>query len=1096
LYRLIVQSVAIINGHRGKRFRDLTRILTEQIDPKKESAAVILRIIATAFRGRRLFWAALAAGPLISIAFPLAAQDPTGQFIAMADSLARTAPPESLAAFVAGRSILAGAAVCQLLDAGVSAGDQGQKDAERENIALAGRVAALYRDATGSAALLDLVASYRAWGADARSLRRNAKALEKEASAAQAEKRFDDAIALFQRSAEIYRRIGDRYSEAVVGGSLGVAAFYKGDFKTVREFYRSALEARRRIENYILVGRTLNGLGTAALMLEDYRESVDYYRQAIDLRRKTGDIGGLGTSLTYLGNAYTQLGRLADARDVFEEALVIVERSGNQKQRLELLNSIAGLQSDMGRIRESNESYRKALDMAMASGDAQAEIVCRMNIALNLKGAFRYREALAELDRVEALLAKNPDAVQGVLLHRNRGQIYVETGELDRARDDLLAYLAKARENGMEAQEIEAMVKLGYLYLELQAFDRGLVLADSARARAEKAGNRPFIREANLLAAQLEQSRGNAAAALAHYERALERDRADGAERDALQDELGVANATALEGRGADARRVFFALEPRIRAAGMEDLLLTLNLGVGHSFEREDPDSARFYYGRALDLMERARADIGGAELGSSYLGGLRRHYSEEIARYYARVARETGERRWIDEAFRTIERAKARGLLDLLEGSLVHEPSDAERAALDSIYRLDSAAPGYSDEQRRLERRYQRIRDERISSAAGSLDERVDVADLEQVRKALPKGTALFAFAAGDSVSLLWAADRNGAALLELPARSVLRDDVAMLSSALVNPGGGDAALRRYARKLFLSLLAPGNEFLGRNSRLVIVPDDCLFEIPFEALLTEETGTETAWEDCAFLAKSRLISYAPSGAVYMKLRRSAAASFAIELLAAGDPAYGAAGDTTVHALRRLPYSRGEVEGIGSSFKPEKRLLLLGGEATEARLKAALRERRPRLLHLAAHGIVDPVNPAASCIALLPDSAGREDGLLHTLEILSLPLSCRLVTLSACESARGRIGRGEGVVGLSRAFLAAGASCVVSSLWAVSDESTSLLMRAFYKSMVHDERSAVTALNEARLELMRTSGYEHPFYWAPFIAVGSERAPW
>ena len=688
-------QLTTISGHRGKRLRNPARILTKRIYPEKESAAVILRIIARAFRGRRIFWAALAAGSLIFTAFPLAAQDPTGQFIAMADSLARNAPPESLATYVNAHSILAGAAVCQLLDAGVSAGDQGQKDAERENAALAERIAAIHKSSTGSAALLDLVASYRGWGADERLLRRNAKALEKDASSAQAEKRFDDAIALLQRSGEIYRRIGDRYSEAVVGGSLGVAAFYKGDFKTVREFYRSALEARRRIENYILVGRTLNGLGTVALMLEEYRESVDYYAQAIELRRKTGDIGGLGTSLTYLGNAYTQLGRLADARDAFEEALVIVERSGNQKQRLELLNSIAGLQSDMGRIRESYESYRTALDMAIANGDAQAEIVCRMNIALNLKGAFRYREALAELDRVEALLVENPDKVQGVLLHRNRGQIYVETGDLDRAREDLLAYLAKARESGMEAQESEAMVKLGYLYLELQAFDQGLVLADSARARAERAGNRPFIREAELLAAQLEQSRGDAAAALAHYERALDRDRADGAERDALQDELGVANATALAGRGAEARRIFFGLDPRIRAAGLEDLLLTLSLGVGHSFEREDPDSARFYYGRALDLMERARTDIGGAELGSSYLGGTRRYYAEEIARYYATVARETGERRWIDEAFRTIERAKARGLLDLLEGSLVHEQSDAERAVLDSIYRLDAAAPG-----------------------------------------------------------------------------------------------------------------------------------------------------------------------------------------------------------------------------------------------------------------------------------------------------------------------------------------------------------------------------------------------------------------
>jgi len=136
------------------------------------------------------------------------------------------------------------------------------------------------------------------------------------------------------------------------------------------------------------------------------------------------------------------------------------------------------------------------------------------------------------------------------------------------------------------------------------------------------------------------------------------------------------------------------------------------------------------------------------------------------------------------------------------------------------------------------------------------------------------------------------------------------------------------------------------------------------------------------------------------------------------------------------------------------------------------------------------------VNPAASSIALLPDSEGRDDGLLHTLEILSLPMSCRLVTLSACESGRGRVGRSEGVVGLSRAFIASGASCVVSSLWAVSDESTSLLMRAFYKSMIRNKHSAAAALNEARLELMRNPEYGHPFHWSPFIAVGSERAPW
>jgi CHAT domain-containing protein/tetratricopeptide (TPR) repeat protein len=1023
------------------------------------------------------------------------AQTPAELFVLAADSLVRTAPEGSLASYVAEHSILAGAGVCQLLDAAMAAGDEGRTGDERENIELAERVAIPYRDATGSSALVELVGAYRGWTPEQRALRRTAKTLERDAATAQVEKRFGEQREILHRALEIYKSIGDGYSEAVVWGTLGVAAFYEGDFASVREYYRSALDARRRIENNILVGRTLNGLGTAALMREDFRDAAGFYREAIELRRATGDVGGLGTSLTYLGNAYSKLGLLADARDAYEEALVIVEASGTPKQRFELLNGIAALQAGMGRTHDANAMYGRAVETAVESGDAAGEIIGRMNLALTLQSAFRYRDSLAELDRVETLLRENPDPTQAVLLHRNRGQAYLEMGELDRAREDLLGYLSKARESGMEGQEIEAMIKLGYLYRELGASDRGRALADSAFVRAERIGDRVSAREALLLAAQLEQARGEADAAAALYGQTLERDRADGAETNVLEDELGIANATALAERSVEARRMFRLLEPRIREAGNEGFMLALSFGIGHSFERENPDSARLYYDRAFELMERTRAHLGGAEFGSAYFGGQRRHYAEEVARYYARVAGESGERRWISEAFRTIERAKARGLLDLLEGSLAREHSAAEDAVLDSIYRLDPSAPGYAGRQRILERRYRAVRDARLESAAARLGTYTAVFDLERVGKALPRGTVLFAYAVGDSVSLLWAADRGGYAIYEIPGRSVLRDDVTMLRSALAARGGADAALRSYARKLFLTLLSPAKEYLARNSRCVIVPDDCLFEIPFEALLSAETGEETGWASCPFLAKSHRLVYAPSASIYFKLRETDSSPSGIDLVAAGDPDYATGGGERAAALRPLPHSRREVEEIGMNFKEDRRLLLVGREATEAALKKALVERRPRFLHLAAHGLVDPVNPAASSIALIADEAGREDGYFHTLEILAAPLACRIVTLSACESARGRIGRGEGVVGLSRAFLAAGAPCVVSSLWPVSDESTSLLMRSFYRSMAKRKRTAVEALNEARLELMNTDAYGHPFHWAAFIAIGSDRAP-
>jgi CHAT domain-containing protein len=211
-----------------------------------------------------------------------------------------------------------------------------------------------------------------------------------------------------------------------------------------------------------------------------------------------------------------------------------------------------------------------------------------------------------------------------------------------------------------------------------------------------------------------------------------------------------------------------------------------------------------------------------------------------------------------------------------------------------------------------------------------------------------------------------------------------------------------------------------------------------------------------------------------------------------IDILAAGDPDYSLFGGDR-ESLRPLPFTRAEVEGIGENFKESRRTILTGAGASESALKGAIDDPGARIVHIAAHGLVRPAEPAASNIALCPDPEGSEDGYLHTLEILAMPIDSRLVVLSACESARGRIGRGEGVVGLSRAFIAAGASSVVASQWAVPDESTSILMMEFYRQMVKKKKPAHEALNNARMALLEHEKYSHPFYWSPFVLIGAGR---
>ncbi|MDD3642299.1 MAG: CHAT domain-containing protein [Candidatus Krumholzibacteria bacterium] len=1037
-------------------------------------------------RGR--FPAVLAAASILSFS-TLHAQDPVDDYLIAADSLSRLEDEGAFARFVRENAVLAGAVVYRMLDVAIIVGEEGRTAERDENIGFAEHIARYHAERGGSRAPLDLARVYRGWTAEQRALRTRGNSLEEEATKARGAGDYAAAERLLLEAGEIYRSIGDAYSDAVVWGSLGVVAWNAQDFDRVQGYYEKALAARRAIDDRILEGRTLNGLGSAAYMTGRFAEAADYYTRAIELRRLTGDLSGLGTSLTYLGNVHTQLGNLTRARDAYTEALELLETTGTPAQLFDIYNSIAALYEAMGRMARSNEAYDRALGIALSEGDPAREIAVRSNIALNLDRAARYTEALEQLDLVAALLERHPDPLRTMELHRNRGLVYLNMGELERAREDLLAYLDESRGQSDPGHESEALIKLGYLFLELGAFGNGLAFADSALSLAERQQDPVAYREAHVLAAQLGQPAGRLEESLSRWRDALAQDEYDEAELRILEDRMGIANVLAMQGKAGEARGMIADMRDRIRSSGSEELTQAMWFAIAHTFEGSDPDSARHYYERALDMIEEVRAGVGGAETGGGFLGGSRRYYYEEVARYYAGLAG-GGDPAWSSEAFRTIERAKARGLLDLLEHAFAGEAIPAEEAVLDSIYRLDPAASDYRSELRRLERRYARLRRQRIAFSTGALPR--EVAGLGEVRSALPKKTVIFAYALGDSASQLWVIDRDRAEMHGLPARPELQRRAAMLVDAIRSPGGGDAALRRLARELYEILLLPGRECLEGADHLVIVPDGCLFEIPFEVLLEGDAPGDAPWSGLPLLARRHAPLYAPSVSVYLAMRtHGEKVSYGIDLLAAGDPDYSALDTRDGRPLAPLPETRAEVEGIGARFEEKRRTLLLGADASEAAVKAALRAGVPRIVHLAAHGLVDPAQPSNSSIALCPGAEGTEDGYLHTLEILAQPVRARLVVLSACESGRGRLGRGEGVVGLTRAFLGAGAQNVISSLWAVPDESTSALMRECYDRLVKEGEPPHAALNGARLKLLGDPATSHPFYWAAFVATGS-----
>jgi CHAT domain-containing protein len=189
--------------------------------------------------------------------------------------------------------------------------------------------------------------------------------------------------------------------------------------------------------------------------------------------------------------------------------------------------------------------------------------------------------------------------------------------------------------------------------------------------------------------------------------------------------------------------------------------------------------------------------------------------------------------------------------------------------------------------------------------------------------------------------------------------------------------------------------------------------------------------------------------------------------------------------------LVELPGTESEVNEIAQLFASSNYTAAtnLRTQANEAVVKNN-NIKNYNLLHFATHGVVDENNPELSRIYLQP-SSDSEDGNLFSGEIYNLQLNADLVTLSACQTGLGKISKGEGVIGLSRALVYAGAKNIIVSFWSVADQSTAKLMTDFYKELLSNKSTGYSeSLRKAKLNLIQSDQYAAPFYWAPFILIG------
>ncbi len=293
------------------------------------------------------------------------------------------------------------------------------------------------------------------------------------------------------------------------------------------------------------------------------------------------------------------------------------------------------------------------------------------------------------------------------------------------------------------------------------------------------------------------------------------------------------------------------------------------------------------------------------------------------------------------------------------------------------------------------------------------------------------------------------------------------------------------DKVFKMTSRNLARTLLP--NRIPSAVRTLIILPTGRLGIIPFEALLTEKIDEDLKQEfsQLPFLIKRYSVQYEFSASLILQKKRKTSGSGIQSAMLCAPVNF-----PDKDKLRDLPGTKTEIAAINSMLEGRNisSQLLLGGIATEDALKSG-KVKEVGLLHLATHGIVNETNPELSCI-FLQTGDQEEDGNLYSGEIYNLSLNADLVTLSACQTGLGKISKGEGVIGLSRALVYAGARNLIVSFWSVADESTAALMTDFYSRLLDSGGSNYAeSLRQAKLNLIRGK-YSPPYYWAPFVLIG------
>lgn len=916
---------------------------------------------------------------------------------------------------------------------------------------------------------------------------------------------YQRAIDAHQKAFAIAETLHDQLSIAMALGNLGNVYEALGNYPQATHNHQQALKLFKEIDDSQGQANSLGNLGFIHYVTGDSRKAISYYQQALNVFEELRDRYQQANVLTHLGNAYHDSGQYKTAENYHQRALEMCQTLGERQGEGNALNNLGNTYYARGEYRTAISYHQQALEIAQAIGNSRGEANALNNLGNDYDALGQYVQVVAYHQQSLTICCEIEDRRGEAISLNNLGSAYNSLGQYQKAIEYYQQSLEISHQSGNQREEIQTLNSLGNAYDSLEQYEQAIQYHTQQLSLAREIEYRQG--EANALGGL-----GNAYDTLGQYQAALEYHQQSLAIKRELGDRQG--ESTCLNNIG----RVYYLLGQYQQAIEYHQQSLTLAKTIGDvKGEGTSLNNLGIAVYQMGNLSEAEQLLCQGMQVWESLRTGLKDAdkislSSEQTRIYYLLQLALTGQGK-VEEALLIAERGRARAFAELLSQRFSTQaqelPTPPTIEQIQQIAQLQNAT----------------LIEYSIAYDYVDLDNRKQVRESKLLIWVIqPNGEIAFRIV---DLSQLWTQQKTFLHHLILDAYEPSDHGMINIDSA------SSRSNFSWAQQLYQLLIQPIHDLLPQNNEqpIVFIPQDSLFLVPFAGLQNL---------DGKFLIESHTIQISPSIQILELTRQRREFLEAQARDSAQNAPVLVIGNPTMpvfplsdspEPLEQLPGSEAEAVAIASLFDTSA---MIGKQATKEAVVTQMVQAR--LIHFATHGIWEDVRllgvPEAIAeiapggIALTP--AEEDNGFLVAGEILNLQLQAHLVVLSACVTGLGRIS-GDGLIGLSRALVAAGTPSVIVSLWSVDDRSTIFLMLRFYQDF-QDSELPTTAIRNAQSWLLNCTRkeletwlsenhsifaavldkpslkyqinrylnafaedacpFQHPHYWAAFQAIG------